>query len=80
LFTDQPKLYSSPDVIKVIRSRGMKWTDRAPSKCTRTVGRPKERNNYKGLDIDGGYIGMGIKGMRWKDEGWIFLVQDRDHW
>jgi hypothetical protein len=65
-------LYSSPDIIRQFKSRGMRWVEHVARK--RPLGRPNRR--WKdGIRMDLREIGLG--------EGvvdWIRLPQDRDRW
>jgi hypothetical protein len=78
-------LYSSPDIIRQIKSRRMSWAGH--------VARMGEgRNVYRGLvGKPEGKSPLGRPRRRWKDgikmdlgeigwEGWIHLAQDRDRW
>jgi hypothetical protein len=80
-------LYSSPDIIKQIKSRKMRWARHVARmgegrnvyrvlagkpEEKRTLGRPRRRWE------DG--IKMDIRAIGWRDVEWIHLAQDRDHW
>jgi hypothetical protein len=80
-------LYSSPDIIRQIKSRRMRWAghvarmgeERKVYKVwvgkpeeKRPLGRPK-RGWEDGIGMDLGEIGLGVV-------DWIRLAQDRDRW
>jgi hypothetical protein len=80
-------LYASRTIIRVIKSRKMRWADHvAPlgemenaykifvgkSEGNKALGRPMLR--WK-LNIE-----MDLRGMGWKGVVWMHLVQDRDQW
>jgi hypothetical protein len=81
-------LYSSPDIIRQIKSRRMRWAGHAAGMggggvetCTGfLVGNPKENDH---LEYQGA---AGRMGSKWILGGWlggvewIHLAQDRDHW
>jgi hypothetical protein len=80
-------LYSSPSIIRIIKSRRMRWAGHVAgmgekrsvyrllvrkSEGKRPLGRPRRRW------VDN--IRMDLGEMRWGDVGWICLAQDRDKW
>jgi hypothetical protein len=80
-------LYSSPSIIKIIKSRRMRWAGHV----TRTgekrnayrilVGKPEgtrplERPRHRWVDNTKMYL----REMGWGDMNWINLAQDRDQW
>jgi hypothetical protein len=80
-------LYSSPDIIRQIKSRRMRWAVHVARmgegrnlyrvlvgkpKGKRSLGRPKRRWE-DGIKMDLGEIG-------WGGVEWIHLAQDRDRW
>jgi hypothetical protein len=77
------ELYSSPNIIKIIKSRRMRWAEhvarmREKRKAywllvgKRPLGRPRRRwvNNIK----------MDLLEIGWGSVDWIGLAQDRDKW
>jgi hypothetical protein len=80
-------LYSTPDIIRQIKSRRMRWAGHVARieegrKCARFWWEsPKERNHLKDRGVEG------ILGSKWTlgrlsggDVEWIHLAQDRDRW
>jgi hypothetical protein len=80
-------LYSSPDIIRQVKSRRMRWTGHVArmgeerkvykvlvgkSEGKRALGRPRRRWD-DGIRMDLSEIGLG-------DVDWIRLAQDRDRW
>jgi hypothetical protein len=80
-------LYSSPDIIRQIKSRRMRWAGHVARmgegrnvyrvlmgrpEGNKPLGRPRRRWE-DGIKIDLGEIG-------WGGVEWIHLAQDRDHW
>jgi hypothetical protein len=81
-------LYSTPDIIKQIKSRRMRWAGLVVSiteeeKCARSwSGSPKETDHSEDRGVDGK---MGLDWVLGKSAGgggveWIHLAQDRDQW
>jgi hypothetical protein len=79
-------LYSSPSIIRIIRSRSMRWAGHVAEKGEkrnayrllvgkpegkRPVGRPKRR--WVDIKMDLGEVG-------WGDVDWIGLAQDKNRW
>jgi hypothetical protein len=70
--------YSSPNIIRVIKSRKLRWAGHAARMGEERdayrilVGRPRRRweDNIK----------MDIREVGWEDMNWIDLAQDRDRW
>ena len=80
-------LYSSPNIIQVIKSRRMRWAghvariwERRGSykvlvgkpEVKRPLGRPRRR-----WDVN---IKMDLKEVRWRGMDWFDVAQDRDRW
>jgi transcription termination factor 2 len=80
-------LYSSPNIIRIIKSRRMRWAGhvarmgetRNPyrilvgkSEGKRSLGRPRR----KGMDN----INIDLREIEWDGMDWINLAQDRDRW
>jgi hypothetical protein len=80
-------LYSSPNVIRMIKSRRIRWAWyvarmgakrnayrilMAKPEGKRPVGRPRHRR------VDN--IKMDLRKIRWDGMDWIDLAQDREHW
>jgi hypothetical protein len=80
-------LYSSPDIIRQVKSRRMRWAGHVARmgeqrkvykvlvgkpEGRRPLGRPRRRWEY-GIRMDLREIGLG-------DVDWILLSQDRDRW
>jgi hypothetical protein len=80
-------LYSTPDIVRQIRSRKMRWVGHVPTmgegrnvyrilvgklKGKRPLGRPM----YRWEDE----IKMGLWEIDWGTVEWIHLAWDRDHW
>ena len=80
-------LYSSPNIVRVIKSRRMRWDGMwrvwvRRGGCIRSCwGNRRERDHWGDLGLDGCYnIRMDLQkvGCRYMD--WIGLAQDRDGW
>jgi hypothetical protein len=80
-------LYSSPSIIRIIKSRRMKWAEHVARMGEKRnayrllVGRPGGRRplgrpRRRWFD----YIRMDLVEVGWSDVDWIGLVQDRDRW
>jgi hypothetical protein len=80
-------LYSSPSIIRIIKSRRMRWAGRvAPMGEKRNAyrllvrkpggRRPLGRPRRRWLDN----IMMGLVEVGWGDVDWIGLAQDKDRW
>ena len=80
-------LYCSPNIVRVINSRRMRWAEHVASMGDRRgvfgvlVGkfetkRPLERTSFGWEDN----IGMDLQGVGCGDMDWIELVQDGDSW
>jgi hypothetical protein len=78
-------LYSSPDIIRQIKSRRLRWagqvTRMAEERCTRLLWEgPKERDLLEDQDIDGSMGSERILETLWEDVEWVQLAQDRGRW
>jgi hypothetical protein len=80
-------LYSSPDIIRQIKSRRMRWTGHVAhmgegrNVYRVLMGKPKgkrplERPKHRWED----WIKMDLREIGWGGIEWIHLAQDRDHW
>jgi hypothetical protein len=79
-------LYSSPNIIRIINSRRMRWMGHVArmekrNAYTLLVGksegkRPLERPRRRWVD----YIRMVLGGVGWGDVDWIGLAKDRNKW
>jgi hypothetical protein len=81
-------LYSSPNIIRTIKSRRMRWAGCHVAQVGETrnayrilVGkregkRPLGRPRRRWVDI----IKMDLREMKWDGMDWIELAQDRDQW
>jgi hypothetical protein len=79
-------LYSSPSIIRIIKSRRMKWAGHVARMERRNayrllVGKPEgkrplERPRRRQVDN----IRMGLGEVGWGDVDWIGLTQDRNRW
>jgi hypothetical protein len=80
-------LYSSPDIIRQIKSRRIRWAGHMASMgkgrnvCRVLVGKPKgkrplERPRRRWEDG----IKMDLREIGWEGVEWIHLAQDRDRW
>jgi hypothetical protein len=80
-------LYSSPSIIRIIKSRRMRWAGQVARmgekrnayrlllgkpEGKRPLGRPRRRR-VDNIRMDDGEVG-------WGDVDWISLAQDRDRW
>jgi hypothetical protein len=80
-------LYSSPNIIRVIKSRRLRWAGHVARmgeqrgayrilvgrpEGRRPLGRPRRRWEDN--------IKMDIREVGWEDKNWIDLSQDRDRW
>jgi hypothetical protein len=80
-------MYSSPSVIRIIKSRRMRWTGHVARKGEKRnayrllLGKPEEkrplgRPRHRWMDN----IRMDLVQVGWGDVDWIGLAQDRDMW
>jgi hypothetical protein len=85
--TKQRNLYSSPNIIRMIKSRRMRWAGHVARMMeTRNayrilVGKPEGkrplgRQNRRLVDR----IKMDLREREWSGMNWIDLAQDRDQW
>ena len=76
-------LYSSPNIVRVIKSRRMRWAGHVAHMgeergCIGSWwGNRRERDHWVDLGVDGWILGRISR--RW-DMDWIGLAQDRDRW
>jgi hypothetical protein len=80
------ELYSSPSIIRIIKSRRMRWAEHIGrmvkrNACRLLVGRPEgkrplERPRRRLVDN----IVMDFGEVEWGDVDWIGLAQDRNRW
>jgi transcription termination factor 2 len=81
------KLYSSPSIIRIIKSRRMRWAGHVArmgenrNAYTILVGmpegkRPLGRPRRRWVDN----IKMDLREIGWDEVDWIDMAQDRDHW
>jgi hypothetical protein len=80
-------LYSSPSIIRMIKSRGMKWAGHVARMGAKRhayrilVGKPKVKRQLgrqRPRWVDN--IKMDIRGIGWGGMVWTDLVQNRDQW
>jgi hypothetical protein len=80
-------LYSSPSMLQVIKSRGMRWAGHVPhmdeerGAYSVLVGKPEGRRPLgkpRRRWVDN--IRMDLQEVRWGYMDWIGLTQDRDRW
>jgi hypothetical protein len=80
-------LYSSPSIIRVVKSRRMRWAGHVArvreerNACGILVGKPEGkrpvgRPRRRWLDN----IKMDLRGIEWDDMDWIDLIQNRNRW
>jgi len=71
-------LYSSPNIVRVIKSRRMRWAGHVArmgeerGACRVLVGKPEGRNRWEDLDVDG-WIILGMISRRWDVGIWTGL-------
>jgi hypothetical protein len=76
-------LYSSPSIIRIIKSRWMRWAGhvarigRKRNAYRILVGKPERKNRYEDQDLDG-WILLGCILERWDGMMWSGLAQDRN--
>jgi hypothetical protein len=80
-------LYSSPSIIRMIRSRRMRWAGHVARMGAKRnayrilVGNPEEKRPLgkpRRRRVDN--IKMGLREIEWEGGDWIDLAQDRDQW
>jgi len=76
-------LYSSPNIVRVIKLRRMRWTGHVACMGEEgvyrvLVGKLEGKRHWGDLGVDG-WIILGCISRRW-DMDWIRLAQDRDRW
>jgi hypothetical protein len=78
-------LYSSPSIIRNMKERRMKWAghvarmERRGTRIGCWCKSQRERGHYEDQDV-GNNIRMDLLEVRWGDENWIGLAQDRNRW
>jgi hypothetical protein len=79
-------LYSSPNIIQVIRSRRMRWAEHVAGMWIRKsaymvlVGKPEGRNHLKDPGVGGRILTKWIFQKRDGGLDCIYLAQDRERW
>jgi hypothetical protein len=79
-------LYSSPDIIRQIKSRRMRWAGHVARMGEETnvygflVGKPKEKTTWKDQGVDGRTGSKWTLGRLAGGVEWIYLAQARDLW
>jgi hypothetical protein len=80
-------LYLSPDIIRRIKSRRMRWAGhvarmgKGRNVYRVLVGKPEGKSNLKDQGVDGRMGSKWTLGrLVWGGVEWIHLVQDRDRW
>jgi hypothetical protein len=78
-------LYCSPSIIRVIKSRRMRWAEHVARMGRRTMGywweSQKERDRWEDQDVGGlDNIRMDLGEIGWGGVDWIRLAQDRVRW
>jgi hypothetical protein len=84
---DLPDLYSSPSIIRIMKSRRMRWTGHVERMMMKHNAyrllvrkpegkRPLRRPSRRWVDN----ITMDLGEVGWSDVDWIGLAQDRDKW
>jgi hypothetical protein len=71
-------LCCSPNIIRVMKSRGMGWVGYVACGGKRNacgLGNPKERDRLEDVGID-----VRIKGLRCEGMDWISVARNRDKW
>jgi hypothetical protein len=72
-------LYSSPSIIRIIKSRRMRWEVHVARMGEKRNARGKETTrNTKRRWVDD--IRMDLVEVGWGDVGWIGLAKDRNRW
>jgi hypothetical protein len=80
-------LYSSPSIIRLIKSRRMRWAGHVARMGRRGmhIGYwweiQKERDHWEHQDVSGvDNVKMDLREIEWDGMDWIDLAQDRDQW
>jgi len=80
-------LYSSPDFIRVIKSKRMRWARHVArmgamkSACNVLMGKPEWKNLFgRPRRRWEDNMRMDLKETGWEGMDWFHLAQDRDHW
>jgi hypothetical protein len=78
------RLYSSPSIIRITKSRHMRWAghvarmEEKRNAYRRLVGKPEGKRRPRCKWVYN--IKMDLIEMGWHGRGWIALTQDRDKW
>jgi hypothetical protein len=82
-----PNLYSSPRIIRIINSKGMKWAGNVASMGDKqnahmiSAGNPEGKGPLGRLRLKWeGNIKMYLRETGWGGMDWVDLAQDRDQW
>jgi hypothetical protein len=70
------KLYTSPNIIRVIKSMRMGWWECGTHWGKRRVNRPLRRPRRRWCDN----IRTDLRFIGWEVVEWIYLAQDKDQW
>jgi hypothetical protein len=69
-------LYSSPSIIRIIKSRRMRWAEHVARMGKPEGKRPLGRPRCRWVDN----IRMDLEEVGWDDVDWIGLAKDRNRW
>jgi hypothetical protein len=79
-------LYSSPDIIRQIKSRRMRWAGHVAcmgegrNVYRVLVGKPEEKDHFEDQKVDGRMDSKWTLGRLLGGVDWIYVAQDRDRW
>jgi hypothetical protein len=79
-------LYASPNIVRVIKSRGMRLAGQVA--CVEEMRNASEvwlgnlegRDHSEDMDVWEDYVRMDLEEMGWEGVDWMHLAQDRDQW
>jgi hypothetical protein len=80
------ELYSSPSIIRIIKSRRMIWAGHVAQMREKRnayrllVGKPEGKKPLGDPDVGGDNIRLDFGGVGWGDVDWIDLAKDRNRW